>query len=76
MVLLDGTYDGGGDDLNDGFSDNEVDHSEEQGPYDTDPFDRDDEAFEYPQQEDYENDADNFESHQCALDMDYGDGDD
>lgn len=70
MVVLDGTYDGGGDDLNEDMDTNEVDHSE------ADSGD-DGYGFDYPQQEDYENDADNFESHQCALDndMDFG-GDD
>lgn len=63
MVILDGTYDGGGDDLNEDLDHNEVDHS--------------DDDIDYPQQEDYENDADNFESHQLGLDndIDFGDGD-
>jgi hypothetical protein len=65
MVMLDGTYDGGGDDLNEDLGHSEVDHSDDGDGY----------GFDYPQQEDYENDADNFESHQCALDMDCGDGD-
>lgn len=60
MEMLDGTYDGGGDDLNEDLSHNEVDHSDSGGD--------DGYGFDYSQQEDYENDADNFESHQCALD--------
>ena len=70
MVMLDGTYDGGGDDLNDDFSADEVDHSGSGA--DEDGF-----GFDYPQQEEYENDADNYESHQLGLDndMDFG-GDD
>lgn len=66
MVMLDGTYDGGGDDLNEDLGHNEVDHSDEGD---------DGYGFDYPQQEEYENDADHFEEQQCALDMDYGDGD-
>ena len=70
MVMLDGTYDGGGDDLNEDLGHNEVDHSDD-GPGDEGY------GFEFEQREDYENDADNFESHQCALDneCDFGDGD-
>ena len=72
MVMLDGTYDGGGDDLNDDFSADEVDYSDSGSSPDGDGC-----GFDYPQQEDYENDADNYESHQLSLDneCDYG-GDD
>lgn len=69
MVMLDGTYDGGGDDLNDDFSADEVDHSGSDGD--------DGYGFDYPEQEEYQNDADDYESHQLGLDndMDFG-GDD
>lgn len=79
MNLLDGTYDGGGDGYDGDYAGEEIDHSddggEEVGPYDIDPFDR--HYDEYPQQEDYSNDADDFESHQLSLDhdIDFG-GDD
>ena len=82
MVVLDGTFDGGADGFEEGFGLNEVDHSDERNygsGYEQD-FQEPDYGFdgpEYEQQEYYENDADSFESAQCALDEmgDYG-GDD
>lgn len=65
MNTLDGTYDGGGDGQDD-FNGEEFDHSGEDGG--------DGYGFEYPQQEDYSNDAEDFENHQLGLDndIDYG----
>lgn len=71
MVVLDETFDGGADGFDDSFDHNEVDHSQEEPDYA-----HEHEGPEYEQQEYYENDADDFESAQCAADQDFDYGGD